>query len=310
MNRDLDAARMAKKNEFYTRIEEIQEEMACYPGQFTGKSVYCNCDDFRFSNFVQYFLSNFRSLGLKALYSSGLSIDSDFAYRAYFEQNMSGSVQICSACDGDFLSPANQEWLRKADIIVTNPPFSLFREYVANLMANQKKFLIIGNINAVTYRDIFPLIQSNQIWLGASIHSGDRPFYIPDDYPQTAAGIGTDEAGRRYVRVKGVRWFTNLDHGVRHQPLVLTKQYRPDLYQKYDRYDALNIDRTADIPADYLGIMGVPITFLDKYCPEQFEILGDSRYHDGNPQADDINFIHGKLTYRRLLIRRIVVSVD
>ena len=142
-------------------------------------------------------------------------------------------------------------------------------------MANQKKFLIIGNINAVTYRDIFPLIQSNQIWLGASIHSGDRPFYIPDDYSQTAAGIGTDEAGRRYVRVKGVRWFTNLDHGVRHQPLVLTKQYRLDLYQKYDWYDALNIDRTADIPADYLGIMGVPITFLDKYCSEQFEILGE-----------------------------------
>lgn len=211
---------------------------------------------------------------------------------------------------GDFRSDMSIELLQQADIVVTNPPFSLFRTYVANLMANQKKFLIIGNINAVTYRDIFPLIQSNQIWLGASIHSGDRPFYIPDDYPQTAAGIGMDEAGRRYVRVKGVRWFTNLDHGVRHQPLVLTKQYRPDLYQKYDRYDALNVDRTADIPADYLGIMGVPITFLDKYCPEQFEILGDSRYHDGNPQADDINFIHGKLTYRRLLIRRICQGGD
>lgn len=207
--------------------------------------------------------------------------------------------------NGDFRSAACIELLEQADIIVTNPPFSLFREYVAQLFAYNKKFLIIGNINAVTYKEFFPFIRDDRVWIGPSIHSGDRKFYVPDDYPLDAATCGIDETGRHFIRVKGVRWFTNLDVSARHEPLDLRGvYYDPEKYPRYDNYDAIEVRRVQEIPCDYDGIMGVPITFLDKYCPEQFEILGDSRYHDGQDTADDINYINGRLTYRRLLIRR------
>ena len=218
--------------------------------------------------------------------------------------------------DGDFRSPECLDLLDEADIVVTNPPFSLFRDYVAVLMEHQKHFIIIGNVNAITYKEIFPLIMENKLWFGASIHSGDRKFYVPDDYPLNAAGCGVDEDGKRYIRVKGVRWYTNLDLKQRHEEMILVKRYNPEEYQNYDNYDAINVDKTADIPCDYAGVMGVPITFLDVYNPEQFEILGITDRN--NPygltakvysKEDGANYgdcnRHGTLksTYARLLIR-------
>lgn len=176
--------------------------------------------------------------------------------------------------NGDFRSQECLELLDESDIVVTNPPFSLFREYVATLIKHKKHFIIIGNVNAISYKEIFPLLQNNQMWIGASIHSGDRAFYVPDDYPLNAAGCGIDAEGRRFIRVKGVRWYTNLDLKQRHEEIILVKRYNPAEYSRYDNYDAINVDRTADIPCDYDGIMGVPITFMDKYSPDQFEIIG------------------------------------
>ena len=180
--------------------------------------------------------------------------------------------------DGDFRSKECIELLKEADIVVTNPPFSLFREYVEQLMEYDKKFLIIGNVNAISYKEIFPLIMimNNRIWLGASIHSGDRKFWVPNDYELNATGCGIDETGRKFIRVKGVRWFTNLDYKERHEDIILYKHYTPEEYPRYVNYDAININKTEEIPMDYDGAMGVPITFLDKYNPEQFEILGKS----------------------------------
>lgn len=176
--------------------------------------------------------------------------------------------------DGDFRSEECIELLKESDIVVTNPPFSLFREYVAQLMQYEKNFIILGNVNAITYKEIFPLFKNNQMWIGASIHSGDRAFYVPDDYPLNASGCGVDADGRKFIRVKGVRWYTNLDLKQRHEELILVKRYRPEDYFNYDNYKGINVNKTADIPCDYDGIMGVPITFMDKYSPDQFEIIG------------------------------------
>ncbi|MCX6736419.1 MAG: adenine-specific methyltransferase EcoRI family protein [Candidatus Parcubacteria bacterium] len=176
--------------------------------------------------------------------------------------------------EGDFRSKESIELLKQADIVVTNPPFSLFREYIAQIVEYDKKFLIIGNINAVTYQECFRLVQNDRMWLGASIHSGDREFRVPNDYPLEAAGCRVDESGNKYIRVKGVRWFTNLDYKERHEDLVLYKKYTPEEYPLYDNYSAINVDKTADIPMSYVGEMGVPITFLDKYNPDQFKIVG------------------------------------
>lgn len=176
--------------------------------------------------------------------------------------------------DGDFRSNECIELLKESDIVVTNPPFSLFREYVAQLIQYEKKFIIIGNVNAVAYKEIFPLIMNNLIWIGASIHSGDRAFYVPDDYPLNASGCGVDEKGRRFIRVKGVRWYTNLDIKQRHEEIILVKKFSEDLYPQYENFNAINVDRVADIPYDWDGVMGVPITFMDKYSPDQFEIIG------------------------------------
>ena len=175
---------------------------------------------------------------------------------------------------GDFRSDECVELLKQADIIVTNPPFSLFREYLAQLVEYKKKFLIIGNVNAITYKECFKLIKDNKMWLGASIHSGDREFRVPDDYPLDAASSRIDSDGYKYIRVKGVRWFTNLDYEERHENLVLYKKYIPEEYPKYENYDAINVNKTSEIPMKYSGAMGVPITFLDKHNPEQFEIIG------------------------------------
>lgn len=187
--------------------------------------------------------------------------------------------------DGDFRSEECLALLDEADIVVTNPPFSLFREYVATLMEHDKKFIIIGNVNAITYKEFFPLLKENKVWIGPSIHSGDRKFYVPDDYPLNAAGCGVDEDGRRFIRVKGVRWYTNLDIRQRHEEMILVKRYSPEEYPSYENYGAIEVSKTSDIPCDYAGVMGVPITFMDKYSPDQFEILGLSigTLFDGNP---------------------------
>lgn len=292
-NKNLNNAKEAKKDEFYTQLEDINNELRHYREHFRGKTVLCNCDDPRVSNFFKYFAYNFEFLGLKKLiatcyksqdvnlFSEGTSEE---AVYLVYEGDKNGNnipdedeIEVLPLKgDGDFRSAECIEFLKEANIVVTNPPFSLFREYVAQLIKYDKKFLIIGNVNAVTYKEIFPLIMSNQIWFGASIHSGDRKFWVPDDYKLEAAGCGIDETGRKFIRVKGVRWFTNLDYKERHEDIILFKQYNPDEYPSYINCDAIEVSKTSDIPMDYDGKMGVPITFLDKYNPEQFEILDKS----------------------------------
>ena len=243
------------------------------------------------------------------------------------DRNGDGAVDLCDVQEllkndrnaistlkqhGDFRSQECIELLRQADIVVTNPPFSLFREYLAQLVEYDKKFLIIGNVNAVTYKEVFPLIKENRLWFGPSISSGDRKFNVPDDYPLNAAGCGIDPDGRRYIRVKGIRWFTNLDHKKRHEMLDLVCRYSPEEYPKYDNYDAINVDRTSDIPYDYDGVMGVPITFLDKYNPEQFEIIDINPHFftivgKGLPKPKQLTLKAAgkKDPYARILVRRI-----
>ena len=198
----------------------------------------------------------------------------------YLMRNRKNTMTLLDG-DGDFRSDECIELLKQADVVVTNPPFSLFREYVAQLMEYEKDFIIIGNQNAVTYKEIFPLFATNKMWYGVSIHSHGRDFRVPDDYPLQAYEYRTDEKGHKYINVKGVRWFTNIDYEKRHEDLILYKHYTPEEYPKYDNYDAINVNKTAEIPCDYFGVMGVPITFLDKYNPEQFEIVAFRKGNDG-----------------------------
>lgn len=303
-NKNLHEAHRAKKDEFYTQLSDIEKELNHYTRHFKGKTVLCNCDDPRVSNFFRYFALNFQILGLKRLIATCYMNDNPDLFSQGESVNHSiysdfdGSFECNELTDfsnikskklhgdgtysaGDFRSQECIALLKQADIVVTNPPFSLFREYVAQLIKYDKKFLIIGNVNAVTYKEIFPLIKDNRLWLGCSIHSGDREFGIPESYPLTAAGFRVDEKGNKFIRVKGVRWFTNLDYSERHEELILYKNYNPKEYPRYDNYDAINVDKVADIPCDYDGVMGVPITFLDKYNPEQFEIVEFRRGADG-----------------------------
>ena len=290
-NRDLMKAQRNKKDEFYTQLTDIEKELKNYKPYLKDKVVFCNCDDPRVSNFFHYFSYNFESLGLKKLITTcyknqnmELFSQNDSEKAIYLEyegdknknripdpeeigiKHLKGS--------GDFRSEECIKLLKQADVVVTNPPFSLFREYLTQLIHYDKKFVIMGNVNAVGYKENFKLIKKNELWLGASIHSGDREFGVPDDYPLTASAHRIDSDGKKYIRVKGVRWFTNLDYKKRHEDLILFKKYAPQKYSKYENYDAINIDKVKDIPVDYKGAMGVPITFLDKYSPEQFEIIG------------------------------------
>lgn len=329
-NANMNAARNARKDEFYTQLSDIERELQHYWPHFRGKTVLCNCDDPYESNFFKYFALRFNQLGLKKLICTcydgspvvgtelqlpfeeeedvddiALAAEASSQYGAHpkgahkveitevRDLNGDGAVDLSDVRfllqndrnvistlrqHGDFRSQECIELLKEADIVVTNPPFSLFREYLAQLMKYEKKFLIIGNVNAISYKEVFPLIKENRLWLGPSITSGDRKFNVPDNYPLNAAGCGIDSDGRKYIRVKGVRWFTNLDHNKRHEEMDLVCRYSPEDYPHYDNYDAINVDRTADIPYDWDGVMGVPITFLDKYCPEQFEIVNANDY--------------------------------
>ena len=310
-NQNLTKAKSAKNDEFYTQLIDIENELRHYRCHFKNKVVYCNCDDPRASNFFFYFSHNFEKLGLKKLITTCYKNkdrdlhsqnDSEQAvYLEYYGDKNGNRVPDPDEIgihklkgDGDFRSAECIAILKQADIVVTNPPFSLFREYVAQLMEYKKKFLIMGNLNAVTYKKIFPLIKDNKVWLGPSIQSGDREFGIPDHCPLAASGGRIDSSGRKYVRVSGIRWFTNLKHKVRNEELILYKTYDPDEYPKYDNYDAIEISKVKNIPKDYYEVMGVPITYVEKHNPKQFEIID----HIGPT-------VKGKAIYERILIKRI-----
>ena len=348
-NSPLHVARRQRRDEFYTQLSDIENELRHYKPHFRGKVVYCNCDDPYESEFFQYFANNFNALGLRRLIATGY-VDSAVQgeqlslgdikglpkgrvhpYRADIIEvadfDGDGAVGLSDVKwllrheaypatfltdNGDFRSNESIDLLKTADIVVTNPPFSMFREYVAQLIEHDKSFLIIGNMNAVTYKEVFPLIKENRMWLGPSIRSGDREFRIPENYPLEAATSRIDEMGNKFIRVKGVRWFTNLDHDRRHEELILYKEYRSEAYPTFDYYNAINVDRVQDIPDNYLMPMGVPITFLDKYNPSQFEILdaNDIRIDETVPFKahglikDKDSAIDGKPKYVRMVIRR------
>ena len=361
-NSNLREANKAKNDEFYTQYVDIQKEMNSYmeynPDVFRGKTVLLPCDDPEWSNFTKFFAQNFENYGLKKLISTSYAHESkkiqDYYQLSLFESespqfdesktkthgkiftltrdsNKSGAIDIDDLewqyldGDGDFRSEEVKALRDEADIIITNPPFSLFREFLSWIMEADKSFIIIGNQNAITYKEVFPYIMENKLWLGVSIHSGDREFRVPDSYPLASAGYRIDENGNKYIRVKGIRWFTNIDHGRRHEPLALMsmadnikfskhREVRNREYAKYDNYAAIEIPFTDAIPIDYDELMGVPITFLDKYCPEQFEIidainryalldvLGTNEYVQ-NAKSHTCN-INGKATYFRIIIRR------
>lgn len=326
-NKNLTDAKNLKNDEFYTQYHDIEVEMNSYleydPNVFRGKTVLLPCDDPESSNFTRFFAAKFEELGLKKLISTSYAPDSKkmklLERPTLFETEApqfditkaytKGKIFILSKDvtddgkiniddlqwkylegDGDFRSKEVTKFRDEADIIITNPPFSLFRKFLAWIIEADKKFIIIGNMNAITYKETFPLIKDNKMWLGYSIHSGDREFQVPNEYPLAAAGWRIDDNGRKFIRVKGVRWFTNIDHGRRHQPLSLMtmsdnlryskhKELRGKAgYDHYDNYDAIEVPYTDAIPSDYDGIMGVPISFLDKYCPEQFEIVNANDY--------------------------------
>lgn len=321
-NSTLSKAKADKKDEFYTQFYDIEAEMEAYldynPDVFRGKTVLLPCDDPEWSNFTRYFAQNFEELGLKKLISTSYAPDSKMykggtqlslfeTQSPKFDKDKTkthGRIFVLTEdttgdgvidlddlqwdyleSDGDFRSDEVKKLRDEADIIITNPPFSLFRVFLAWIVEAKKQFIIIGNINCVTYKEVFPLIQNNSVWMGCTIHSGDREFEVPEGYPLKAAGWRIDETGKRYIRVKGVRWYTNIDHGRRHHPLELMsmadnikyskhKEVKGKQYSVYDNFEAIEVPYTDAIPKDYDDIMGVPITFLDKYYPEQFEIIG------------------------------------
>ena len=296
----LTAARKNKADEFYTSYDDIKKEMLSYePEVWQGKTVYLPCDDPQQSQFWEFFFDNFRELQLKRLLATYLAPKDETSYLTILDDD--GLDQhLVDGCD--FKSTIAQQLMRDSDIIVTNPPFSLFREFLAQTVRYQKQYIILGNVNAVTNKDIFKLIMDNQLWFGPSIHSGDREFRVPDSYPLTATGIGVDKDGNKFVRVKGVRWFTNIEYCDRFKDLILVKEDINDL-QKFDNYNALNIDKVKNIPVTYDGVMGVPITFLDKWNPNQFEILGLDVMMPDNPRPNKRFLYKGKETYGRIMIR-------
>jgi len=286
-NKKLAQAKKNKKDEFYTQLSDIERELKHYKSHFKNKVVYCNCDDPRVSNFFHYFSYNFEKLGLKKLIttcyknqSSDLfsQNDSEHAICLEYEGDKNGNNVpdldeigiVHLKGDGDFRSKESIELLSQADIVVTNPPFSLFREYVAQLIDFDKKFIIVGHQNAITYKEIFNLIQENKIWLGYGFKGGAAHFI--NNHYEDYATAGDHKEGM--IRVSGVVWFTNLDINKRHDNLILYKEFNTEDYPEYDNYDAINVNKTKEIPMDYAGVMGVPITFIDKYNPDQFEIIG------------------------------------
>lgn len=308
MSNSLLNAKKAKNDEFYTQLPDIENELKHYKEHFKNKVVFCNCDDPFESNFFKYFAMNFNALGLKKLIATSYAsspivgselnnyIDSDTelliqnkkAYKVIMSElkdtNGDGREDLFDVQelikhrirylkgDGDFKSDESIELLKQADIVVTNPPFSLFREYVSLLMAHKKKFVIIGSQNAIAYKEIFPLIKNNQLWLGWK--AGDMAFKVPHYYPPRDTRYWEDKKGQKWRSLGNICWFTNLDIAKRHEKLELYKKYNSEDYPKYFNYDGIDVGKVDSIPEDYDGVMGVPITFLDKFNPDQFEIIG------------------------------------
>ena len=278
-NKDFHKAIRNRKDEFYTQLTDIEKELRHYKEHFKGKIIFCNCDDPEESNFWRYFELNFDELLIKKLVATHFEAEKP-SYKLELTADIDGDGKITSKDivktplkqNGDFRSPECIEILKEADIIITNPPFSLFREYVAQLMKYDKQFLIIGSQNNVTYKEIFPLLKDNKLWLGYK--SGDMAFTVPDSYEARETRFWIDENGQKWRSLGNICWFTNLDIKKRHEELVLFRNYSADKYPRYDNYDAIEVSKVSEIPCDYTGTMGVPITFLDKYNPEQFEILG------------------------------------
>lgn len=318
-NNQLSQAKKGKKDEFYTQLEDIDAELKHYRGHFAGKTVLCNCDDPRMSNFFYYFVLHFHRLGLKKLITTCYKNQNpDLFSRNSSEQavylvyegedigsppnpNIAGLVHPLQG-DGDFRSPECIKFLEEADIVVTNPPFSLFREYITLLMEHRKSFIVIGSQNAITYKEVFQYIRNNQLWLGYKF--GDMKFRVPNYYAARPTRFWIDKKGNKWRSLGNICWFTNLDIQKRHEELTLYKKYSPEEYPHYDNYDAINVDKTADIPCDYDGVMGVPITYLDKHNPDQFEIIGQM----ASTCIDEYNFgypyINGVKKYARILIRK------
>ena len=315
-NKLLNTAKTAKKDEFYTQLSDIENELRHYRPHFKGKTVLCNCDDPRVSNFFKYFALNFEILGLKKLIATcyknnepdlfSMNTAEQAVYIIYEGDKNGNKVPDPSEMevlplqgDGDFRSAECIELLKQADIVCTNPPFSLFREYVAQLIKYHKKFLIIGNQNAIHYREIFPLFKNNQIWLGYGFHRNCAHFI--SRYQDTATDADHRDG---MIRVSGVTWFTNLEIQKRHEEIILYKTYNPADYPHYDNFDAINVDKTQDIPVDYDGVIGVPMTFMYKYCPDQFDIVGILNHGCDNEFDLAKPILNGKELYTRIAIRR------
>ena len=301
-------AKKAKNDEFYTQFSDIENELSHYKEHFMGKVVYCNCNDARESNFFKYFSMNFEFLGLKKLISTGYKKDGRGVKLVYDGENKDANIELLEG-DGDFRSEECVELLKQADVVVTNPPFSLFREYVAQLVKYDKKFLIIGSMNAITYKDIFPLIKNNKIWIGYNFNK-TMEFQLDENHEKW----NEIRDGKKYGKVPAITWFTNLNVKKHHKKLVLTEKYDQEKYQKYDNFNCIRIKRICDIPSDYDGFMGVPISFLGVYNPNQFEILdGLNTYtifdyfkvneHVRAKHSHCTN-VNGKATFFAILIRR------
>lgn len=286
-NERFDNAKKNKNDEFYTRLEDIEKELNHYKEYFKGKTIFCNCDDPRISNFFKYFALNFNEFGLKKLISTcyknqdvDLFTQNDCEKAVYIEYTGNpndptstdfSTIEVKELKgDGDFRSQECIELLKQSDVVITNPPFSLFREYVAQLIKYDKKFIIVGHQNAISYKEIFSLIKENKLWLGYGFKGGAAHFI--NTHYEDYASAGDHKEGM--IRVSGVVWFTNIDIKKRHEELVMYKTYNPEEFPKYENYEAINVDKSTDIPMDYDGVIGVPITFLDKYSPDQFEIIG------------------------------------
>lgn len=322
-NNNLHNAKKAKNDEFYTRLEDIEKEMCHYREHFRGKVIYCNCDDPKESNFFKFFSLQFEFLGLKKLISTGYKENGHGVAYIYEGDKNGNNLPDDSEIrtyelqgNGDFRSEECIEFLKEADVVVTNPPFSLFREVVAQLVEYNKKFLLLGNNNAITYKEIFPLIMSNKMWLGYS-NNKTMEFVLSDSYEKW----DRIENGKKIGKVPAISWFTNLEHDHRNRPLDLTQRYDPRYYPKYDNYNAIECSKVMDIPRDYDGVIGVPITFLDKYCPTQFRIVGiacgntrasypksilDYVHYIPNPNdRGGCGVINGIRCYARILIQKI-----
>lgn len=283
-NANLHKAKDAKNDEFYTQLTDVAKELMHYKTHFKDKIVLCNCDDPTWSAFWKYFHLNFAELGLKKLISTHYD-KTEPTYKMEYtggdDNDIEVGVKTPLEGNGDFRNQECLDLLDESDIVVTNPPFSLFREYVAVLMEHEKKFLIIGNRNALTYKEIFPLIRNNELWLGNGFQNGNAYFNIPknSDTSIYAKGVYDEETG--LVKFRNCVWFTNMDLAKRHEKIILWKNYTPEEFPKYDNYDAINVSKVSEIPCDYDGVMGVPITFLDKYNPDQFEIVAFRKGDDG-----------------------------